>query len=146
MFGKLMSIPDEAMDDYWLLLLGEELDRDRHPGEAKRELARRLVDRFGGDGAGGAAEERFDQVHVRGELPDEIPTVTVDADGGEVHLPRLLASEFGLSSSEARRLIQQGGVRIDGDVVEPGRLDLPASVLAGKVVQVGKRRFVRVAP
>jgi tyrosyl-tRNA synthetase len=145
MFGKLMSIPDEAMDDYWLLLLGEELDRDRHPGEAKRDLARRLVDRFGGDGAGAAAEERFDQVHVRGELPDEIPTVTVDVDGGEVHLPHLLASEFGLSASEARRLIQQGGVRIDGDVVDPGTLDVPAGELAGKVVQVGKRRFVRVA-
>jgi tyrosyl-tRNA synthetase len=145
MFGKLMSIPDDVMDDYWLLLLGEELDRGRHPGEAKRELARRLVDRFHGDGAGGAAEARFDQVHVRGEVPDEIPTVSVGADGGEVHLPHLLSSEFGLSASEARRLIQQGGVRIDGDVVAPGRLDVPAGELAGKVVQVGKRRFVRVA-
>jgi tyrosyl-tRNA synthetase len=146
MFGKLMSIPDDVMADYWLLLLGEELDRERHPGEAKRELARRLVDRFAGEGAGAAAEERFDQVHVRGELPDEIPTVSLASDGGEVHLPHLLSSEFGLSASEARRLIQQGGVRIDGDVVEPGRLDVPAAELAGRVVQVGKRRFVRVAP
>jgi tyrosyl-tRNA synthetase len=146
MFGKLMSIPDDVMGDYWLLLLGEELDRDRHPGEAKRELARRLVDRFRGDGAGAAAEERFDRVHVRGEVPDEIPTVSLAADGGEVHLPHLLSSEFGLSASEARRLIRQGGVRIDGDVVEPGRLDVPAAELAGRVVQVGKRRFVRVAP
>ncbi len=81
MFGKLMSIPDEAMGDYWLLLLGEELDRSRHPGEAKRELARRLVDRFGGEGAGAIAEARFDQVHVRGELPDEIPTVSIGSDG-----------------------------------------------------------------
>jgi tyrosyl-tRNA synthetase len=144
MFGKLMSIPDDVMDDYWLLLLGEELDRGRHPGEAKRELGRRLVDRFHGAGAGAAAEERFDRVHLRRELPDEIPTVSVDADGGEVHLPHLLSSEFGLSASEARRLIQQGGVRIGGDVVEPGRLDMPAGELAGKVVQVGKRRFVRV--
>jgi tyrosyl-tRNA synthetase len=144
MFGKVMSIPDEVMQDYWPLLLGEELDRSRHPGEAKRELARRLVDRFGGEGAGAAAEARFDQVHVRGELPDEIPTVSVGSDGGEVHLPHLLASEFGLSTSEARRLIQQGGVRIDGDVVDPGTLDVPAGELAGKVVQVGKRRFVRV--
>jgi tyrosyl-tRNA synthetase len=146
MFGKLMSIPDDVMDDYWLLLLGEELDRDRHPGEAKRELARRLVDRFAGEGRGAAAEERFDQVHVRGEIPDEIPTASIDADGGEVHLPHLLSSQFGLSASEARRLIEQGGVRIDGDVVEAGRLDVPASDLAGKVVQVGKRRFVRVGP
>jgi tyrosyl-tRNA synthetase len=145
MFGKLMSIPDDVMADYWLLLLGEDLDRSRHPGEAKRELARRLVDRFHGDGVGAAAEGRFDQVHVRGEVPEEIPSVSVDPEGGEVHLPHLLSSEFGLSASEARRLIRQGGVRIDGAVVGPGTLDLPAAALAGKVVQVGKRRFVRVA-
>jgi tyrosyl-tRNA synthetase len=143
MFGKLMSIPDDVMADYWLLLLGEELDRSRHPGEAKRELARRLTNRFAGEGAGAAAEERFDQVHVRGELPDEIPTVTIPADG-DVHLPQLIASEFELSTSEARRLIAQGGVRIDGSPVEPDTLDLPAEELSGKVVQVGKRRFVRV--
>ena len=145
MFGKLMSIPDDVMADYWLLLLGERLDRTRHPGEAKRELGRRLVDRFAGEGAGAAAEERFDQVHVRGELPDEIPTVRVGADG-DVHLPHLLSREFDLSASEARRLINQGGVRIDGEVVDPARLDVPAGELAGKVLQVGKRRFVRVAP
>jgi tyrosyl-tRNA synthetase len=144
MFGKLMSIPDEAMGDYWLLLLGEELDRSRHPGEAKRELGRRLVDRFGGEGAGAAAEGRFDQVHVRGELPDEIPTATVP-DDGEVHLPQLISSEFGLSTSEARRLIAQGGVRIDGAPVAPETLDLPVAELDGRVLQVGKRRFVRVA-
>jgi tyrosyl-tRNA synthetase len=144
MFGKLMSIPDEAMGDYWLLLLGEELDRSRHPGEAKRELARRLVDRFHGEGAGAAAEERFDQVHVRGELPDEIPTATVP-DDGDVHLPQLISSEFGLSTSEARRLIAQGGVRIDGTPVAPETLDLSVAELDGKVVQVGKRRFVRVS-
>ena len=144
MFGKLMSIPDDVMTDYWLLLLGEELDRSRHPGEAKRELGRRLVDRFAGQGAGAAAEERFDQVHVRGELPDEIPTVRVGADG-DVHLPHLMSRAFDLSASEARRLIDQGGVRIDGEVVDPARLDVPAGELAGKVLQVGKRRFVRVA-
>jgi tyrosyl-tRNA synthetase len=144
MFGKLMSIPDDVMEDYWQLLLGERLDPTRHPGEAKRELARRLVDRFGGEGTGAAAEERFDQVHVRGELPDEIPTVRIDADG-DVHLPHLLSREFDLSASEARRLINQGGVRIDGELVDPARLDVPAGELAGKVLQVGKRRFVRVA-
>jgi tyrosyl-tRNA synthetase len=143
MFGKLMSIPDDVMAEYWLLLLGEELDRSRHPGEAKRELARRLTDRFAGEGAGAAAEERFDQVHVRGELPDEMPTVTIPA-GGDVHLPQLISSEFDLSTSEARRLIAQGGVRIDGSPVAPETLDLPAGELDGKVLQVGKRRFVRV--
>jgi tyrosyl-tRNA synthetase len=146
MFGKLMSIPDDAMPDYWLLLLGEELDRDRHPGEAKRALAGRLVDRFHGAGAGAASEDRFDRVHVRGEVPDDIPVVEAAAGpNGEVHLPALLAGEFGLSTSEARRLIRQGGVRLDGEVVDPEGLDLAAGELRGNVLQVGKRRFVRIA-
>ncbi len=145
MFGKLMSIPDSAMGDYYLLLLGEPLEPGRHPGEAKRELARRLTDRFHGDGAGAAAEARFDRVHVRGELPEEIRTtrVTPGADG-TVHLPALIASEFELSSSEARRLIAQGAVRLDGAPLAGDRLDLPLAELNGRVVQVGKRRFVRV--
>jgi tyrosyl-tRNA synthetase len=150
MFGKLMSIPDEVMADYYLLLLGEELVPGRHPNEAKRELARRLTDRFAGPGAGAGAEAQFDQVHKRGELPDEIATASLSALGfaaGEpVHLPALLAALFGLSSSEARRLIQQGGVRLDGEVVEAAALDLPSERLAGAVVQVGKRRFARLDP
>jgi tyrosyl-tRNA synthetase len=145
MFGKLMSIPDSVMDEYYLLLLGEELDRDRHPGEAKRELARRLVERYHGPGAGAEAEARFDQVHVRRELPDEIPVARLQAEDGQpVHLPALIAEEFGISSSEARRLIRQGGVKLDGDVVEPEVLDLPPERLTGRVLQVGKRRFRRL--
>ncbi len=145
MFGKLMSIPDSVMGEYWLLLLGEELDTDRHQGEAKRELARRLVDRFHGEGAGDGAERAFDQVHVRGELPDEIPVARLEAaDGQLVHLPGLIGDEFDLSRGEARRLIEQGGVRLDGDVLEAGTFDLPAGELAGKVLQVGKRRFRRL--
>jgi tyrosyl-tRNA synthetase len=141
MFGKLMSVPDSVMDDYYLLLLGESLDRDKPAVEAKRELARRLTDRFHGEGAGASAEARFDQVHVRGELPDEIPVARLEVgDGGTVHLPALIASEFELSSSEARRLIQQGGVKLDGTVVGPDTLDLSAEGLDGAVLQVGKRR------
>jgi tyrosyl-tRNA synthetase len=141
MFGKLMSIPDSIMDDYYLLLLGEPLDRERPAVELKRELASRLTDRFHGDGAGAAAEARFDQVHVRGELPDQIPVARLEVtDGGTVHLPALIASEFELSSSEARRLIQQGGVKLDGTVVGPDTLDLAAEGLEGAVLQVGKRR------
>jgi tyrosyl-tRNA synthetase len=146
MFGKLMSIPDDAMVDYYLLLLGEAVDGERHPGEAKRELARRLTDRFHGAGAGAAAEARFDRVHVRREVPDDIKVVEPAADSsGEVHLPALLAAEFGVSNSEARRLIQQGGVRLDGRVIAPGMIDLPSGELSGKVLQLGKRRFVRIA-
>ncbi len=145
MFGKLMSIPDDVMGDYYELLLGESLVGDRHPAAAKRELASRLTDRFAGPGAGAAAEARFDQVHVRGELPDEIEVAHVSAGGGGmVHLPALIATEFELSSSEARRLIQQGGVKLDGEVVEPQTLDLPAGSLNGVVLQVGKRRFRRL--
>jgi tyrosyl-tRNA synthetase len=146
MFGKLMSVPDGAMEDYYRLLLGAELDPDRHPGEAKRELARRLVERFHGADAAAAGEERFDQLHVRGEVPDDVEEAVVEASGpnGSVHLPALLAAHFGLSRSEARRLIDQGGVRIGGRVLEAGRLDLPGSELDGQVLQVGKRRHKRL--
>ncbi len=145
MFGKLMSIPDDVMGDYYELLLGEELPRGRQQVEAKRELARRLTDRFAGEGAGAAAEARFDQVHVRGELPDEIEVASVTvADGELVHLPGLIAAEFEISSSEARRLIQQGGVRLNGEPVDPQAFDLPAASLDGAVLQVGKRRFRRL--
>jgi tyrosyl-tRNA synthetase len=147
MFGKLMSIPDSVMGEYYLLLLGEELDPGRHPNDAKRELGRRLVDRFHGEGAGTAAEARFDQVHVRGELPDDVPVARISASDGEpVHLPALIAAEFELTTSEARRLIQQGGVRLDGEVVAADTLDREPGDLAGRVLQVGKRRFRRLEP
>jgi tyrosyl-tRNA synthetase len=146
MFGKLMSIPDDVMGAYYELLLGAQLDRDRHPGEAKRELARRLVERFHDAGAAAAAEERFDQIHVRGEVPEDIGEALVEASGpnGSVHLPALVAEHFGLSRSEARRLIEQGGVRIGGAVVAADRLDVPAGELDGEVLQVGKRRHARI--
>jgi tyrosyl-tRNA synthetase len=147
MFGKLMSVPDEAMGEYWRLVLGEE-QPGGHPGAAKRELARRVVERFWDRAAAEAAEDRFDQVHVRREVPEDVEVAEIRAewmgDGGEVHLPLLMESEFGLSRSEARRLIAQGGVRIDGEVLGSDRLDVPVGELSGKVVQVGKRRFKRV--
>jgi tyrosyl-tRNA synthetase len=145
MFGKLMSIPDDVMGQYYLLLLSEHLDGDRHPGDAKRELARRLVARFHDDEAAKEAEARFDQVHVRREVPEEVPEVRVQADdGGDIHVPALIAEAFGVSTSEARRLLGQGGVKVDGEVVDGGRLDMAISELDGKVIQVGKRRFARV--
>lgn len=143
MFGKLMSVPDEAMPTYWTLLLGAELDRDRHPAEAKRELARRLVDRFWGAGAGAGAEARFDEVHVRREIPDDIESLRLGAEE-TAHLPALISSAFDTSASEARRLIAQGAVRLDGEAVATDALDLPTEALADRVLQVGKRRFVRL--
>lgn len=143
MFGKLMSIPDEAMSAYWTLLLGEDLEAGRHPAEAKRELARRIVDRFHPEGAGAGAEARFDEVHIRHEIPGDIETYQLD--GGSVHLPALIAGAFGTSSSEARRLIAQGAVKLDGEPLAAEALDMPAEALAGRVLQIGRRRFVRLA-
>lgn len=143
-FGKLMSVPDPALATYWTLLLGEPLAPGRHPGEAKRELARRLAERFAGPGAGAGAEARFDEIHVRREIPAELPELELDGRA-EHHLPALIADAFALSASEARRLIGQGAVRLDGEPVEAATLDLPVERLAGRVLQVGKRRFVRLA-
>jgi tyrosyl-tRNA synthetase len=146
MFGKLMSVPDEAMGEYYRLLLRNEVDPDRHPAEAKRELARRIVERFHGAEGASAAEERFDQLHVRREVPDDVAEAVVEGHGpnGSVHLPAVLAEQFGISRSEARRLIEQGGVRIGGRAVRADRLDVPASELDGEVLQVGRRRHARL--
>jgi tyrosyl-tRNA synthetase len=143
-YGKTMSIPDAALEQWYLLLLGEPPDSSLGPRDAKRALARALVDRFHGGGAGGAAEREFDRVHVARELPEDIPDLVFHAAGDTVHLPALLAEAFGISSSEARRTIAQGGVRIDGAVVDGGVLDIPAEQLDGRVLQLGKRRFARV--
>jgi tyrosyl-tRNA synthetase len=147
MFGKLMSIPDAAMSEYFRLLLGTEQPQGA-PNQAKRELGRRLVDRFHGEGAGAAAEEHFNRVFVAHEAPAEMPEIDLGeyrADGnGLVHLPRLIAGAFGVSSSEGRRLLQGGGVKLDGEQVAAHPLDVDAATLDGRVLQVGKRRFCRL--
>jgi tyrosyl-tRNA synthetase len=149
MFGKLMRIPDDVMGTYYELLLAEALP-DEEPMIAKRALARRIVERFHDAAAAEAAEARFDTVHRDHGVPDDIPELSlteadgVRANGGEVHLPALIAGVFGMSSSEARRLISQGGVKLDGESVPAESLDLPAGELGGRVLQVGKRRFVRL--
>jgi tyrosyl-tRNA synthetase len=147
MFGRLMSIPDEAMAEYYRLLLGEEQPRSA-PNEAKRELGRRIVDRFHGAGSGTAAEDHFNRIHVQHAVPDGIPEIDLGeyrADGnGLVHLPALIRGAFGLSSSEGRRLIQQGAVKLDGEPLPAEPLDLELDSLDGRVLQVGKRRFCRL--
>jgi tyrosyl-tRNA synthetase len=154
MFGKLMRIPDSALGIYYELLLAEEAP-GKDPLAAKRELARRIVERFHDAQAAEAAEARFDTVHVAHEVPDDVPELSLrEAEGvpgegedGHVHLPALIAGAFGMSSSEARRLIAQGGVKLDGESLAPDRLDVPVAELGGRVLQVGKRRFARlVAP
>src|SRR5918995_1560878 len=149
MFGKLMRLPDEAMGTYFELLLGEEVPAG-DPMEAKRGLARRIVERFYDPSAAEAAEARFDTVHVAREVPEDIPEVShKDADGvnnGQVHLPALIAGTFEMSTSEARRLLAQGGVKLDGESLDGERLDVPLEEVSGRVLQVGKRRFARLLP
>jgi tyrosyl-tRNA synthetase len=144
MFGKTMSIPDSLLEQWYVLLLGSPVDPVIGPRDAKRALARALVDRFHGEGAGAASEREFDRIHVERSVPEEVPTIEVERGAGVVHLPAVLAEAFGISSSEARRTLGQGGVRIDGEVVDGAALDLPAESVDGRVLQLGKRRFVRV--
>lgn len=147
MFGRLMRVPDPAMEDYHRLLLGEEVPGGP-PSEAKRELARRIVERFHDAEAARAAEAHFDRLFVAGEAPEEVEEVELaphlGADGGRVHLPVLMAEAFQISSSEARRLLKQGGVKLDGEPLPADVLDLEPAALDGRVLQVGKRRFRRL--
>jgi tyrosyl-tRNA synthetase len=147
MFGRLMRVPDEAMPEYFRLLLGAEVPAVP-PNEAKRELARRLVARYHGEDGAAAAEEHFNRLFVEHEVPENLEEATIapflGTDGGQVHMPRLLGGLFEMSSSEARRLIRQGGVKLDGETIPGDRLDFDSAELDGRVLQVGKRRFRRL--
>jgi tyrosyl-tRNA synthetase len=139
-FGKTMRIPDSLLAQWYRLVM----ERDDVPGdpfEAKLELARFVVRRAWGDEAVARAEEHFTRVVREGQAPDEVPEAQLP-EGDPLHLPALLVDRLGLgSTSEARRLIAQGGVRLNGEVVT--ELDVPRRRLAGALVQAGKRRFVR---
>jgi tyrosyl-tRNA synthetase len=135
-----MSIPDSALDQWWRLCL----DADAPSEDAmtsKLALARGIVELYHGAEAAREAEAHFTRVVREGQAPDDVPDAALPA-GDPVHMPAVLADAFGLSTSEARRLIAQGGVRVDGEVV--GELDVSRARLRGKVVQAGKRRFVRL--
>jgi tyrosyl-tRNA synthetase len=144
MYGKLMRVPDEAMPAYYELLLDEPLDESVPPRDAKRAMARALTAGYHGEHGAAAAEERFDALHVRHELPEEIEDFAFAANGDAVHLPALLADAFGVSRSEARRLLGQAGVKLDGEALGDDALDLPAERLDGAVIQLGKRRHKRL--
>jgi tyrosyl-tRNA synthetase len=143
-FGKLMRVPDDAMAVYYELLLDGDFDPTRPPVESKRALAGALVSRLHDSDAAAEAERHFDRLHVQRELPDEISDHTVTANGEPVHMPAVLRDAFGLSGSEGRRLLAQGGVKLDGEPLSGSDIDLPADRLEGSVLQVGKRRFVRL--
>jgi tyrosyl-tRNA synthetase len=140
MFGRTMRIPDSQLEEWWTLVAEQPVPAG-DPLEAKLALARFIVARSHGEEAAHAAEEHFTRVVRRGEAPEEVPEHSLPA-GDPVHLPALLADAFGLSTSEARRLIAQGGVKLDGDAV--GELDVSRDRLAGAVLQAGKRRFIRL--
>jgi tyrosyl-tRNA synthetase len=144
MYGKTLSIPDAVMPTWYDLLLGTAPPPDLSPRDAKRALARALVERFHGTEAAGEAEAAFDRVFVSGGLPEEIEEAAFAAADGVVHLPELLSTLFGRSRSEARRLLAQGGVRLDGEPIASDVLDLPTAELDGRVLQVGKRQFRRL--
>ena len=139
-FGKTMRIPDTQLEEWYRLVLEREVPGGE-PMAAKLALARALVARSHGEEAAVRAEEHFTRVVREGQAPDEVPDAALPA-GDPVHLPALLAAAFGISTSEARRLIAQGGVKVDGTVVT--ELDVPRAGLVGATVQAGKRRFARL--
>jgi tyrosyl-tRNA synthetase len=145
-YGKTLRLPDAALGGWYELLLGEPAPQERPPRDAKRALARILVARFHGPEAAEAAEAAFDRVHREHRPPEDLPEAVFEGDGtgGVVHLPALLAATFGVSTSEARRALAQGGVRLDGEPLPGEPLDRAADELDGRVLQLGKRRFARL--
>jgi tyrosyl-tRNA synthetase len=144
-FGKAMRISDEMLPEYYRLVMqSDEKPSALSPMEAKLELARWIVTRSHGDDAARRAEQHFTRVVREGKAPDDVPEAPLPA-GDPVHLPALLVDALGVAStSEARRLIAQGGVKLDGEPVL--EVDVPRERLEGRVLQAGKRRFVRLQP
>ena len=159
-YGKTMAIPDEAIAEYERLLVdprsrraeapsppaGRVPDKPSQPSprDAKRALARSLVDWLDSTEDAAAAERHFDRVFVDRDVPERIAEASFHSDGGLVHLPGLMADEFGISRSQARRLIDQGGVTLGGAPLAAGEHDIPAERADGQVLKVGKRRFRRL--
>lgn len=157
MYGKTMSIPDELIYKYFELLTdvpGEDLNSIRgqldngtvNPMDLKRRLARELVSLYHNTDAAAEAEQQFDLVHKQREIPDDIPELTpgIDDDGTIWIVKLIREADLAGSNSEARRLIEQGGVRIDGEKITDTTANI--SVENEFVLQVGKRKFVKVKP
>ena len=160
-FGKLLSLPDDLMPRYFTLTTGWHPDRidevttaladgSLKPVDAKRLLARTVVDLYHGDGAGERAQGDFDRVFRSHDTPDELAEFAVPADhlhDGRIRLANVLALAFPKavpSNKEGQRKIQQGGVRLDGVVVDDPLLELTAAELDGATLQMGKRNWARL--
>ena len=161
MFGKIMSIPDELMPKYYRLatalpvakvdeieagLAAGELD----PNQSKRRLAREIIKIYHDEQAAADAEEQFDRVFKAHGVPEDIEVFDIaledDSEKGGVYLPKLLADlKLVASGGEGRRMIDQGGVKVNGEVVAKGAYHMPASELTGATLQVGKRKWARLA-
>lgn len=159
MFGKVMSIPDELMVKYFRLastMPVDEVDRieeglkndELHPNKIKRQLARNIVAAYYDEQTAADAEGQFDQVFKNHEVPDDIPECSVDFtpnDEGKVYLAKLLAeADLASGTGEARRLIDGGGVKINGETVPAKQYNVDPSALVGATLQVGKRKFVKL--
>lgn len=161
MFGKIMSIPDELMPRYYRLATAlpvDEIDEieagltagELDPNKSKRRLAREIIGIYHGADAAAAAEEQFDLVFKAHAAPDDIEVFDIeleeDAEKGGVYLPKLLADlKLVASGGEGRRMIDQGGVKVNGEVIAKGTYHMPASELAGATLQVGKRKWAKLA-
>ena len=143
-YGKVMSVPDGAMAEYFRLLLGREAPAELSPRDAKRLLARELVGWLRSPAQALAAEAEFDRVFREHGLPEHVPEHGFVATGQTVHLPEVMAGAFAISRSQARRLIEQGGVSLGDVAVGAQELDVEAGRVDGAVLKVGKRRFVRL--
>jgi tyrosyl-tRNA synthetase len=154
-FGKTMSIPDDLIVQ-WFELATEVTpaeiaeirqglaDGSLHPNATKRRLAREIVTLYHDERAAEEAEAHFDAIHKRHEIPEDVPTYQLPP-GDPVSLAGLIREAgMAVSGGEARRLISQGAVKVDGDVCHDS--EVPRSSLVGSVVQVGKRRFLRILP
>ncbi|NPA95495.1 MAG: tyrosine--tRNA ligase [Thermodesulfobacteria bacterium] len=154
MYGKLMSISDELMFRYYELLSSLSLDEIEelkkgiqagrlHPKEVKAQLATELVARYHGEEAAKRARQKFEAQFSRGEIPDDVPEYDLSKeDGQKIFLPKLLKNA-GLvkSTSEARRLIKQGAVSLNGEKLSTDEIDRPDP---GSILKVGKRRFLKL--
>ena len=141
-FGRAMRIPDELLPEWYRLVLEREPPAG-DPMEAKLELARFIVRRSHGEEGVERGEQHFTRVVREGRAPDEADIPEVSVDGGDIYLPELLKEQFGQSNSHWRRVIEQGGVKVDGEPVR--ELELPSERLRGALVQAGKRQFLKVS-